>query len=372
MRRLAETLPTLREAPPAGARLLLPPPGAGEGFDPAAVVRALAARRARAFPAASDGAPEDAAGAAAADAMDPDAMDADVMNLDGTDPAAPPARGAGAAHRWRDDSSALAPVPPHAGRTAATEGSGTAEGRWAADGKAAAGGTGAAATARARLAALARSRARPSGEEDAAPPFECAPPRAPHAAVRGRQVGVPPIPPIDPPKEPAEDRVVVAVAEALKMAEEEKARAVEAARAEERAAAEARLAEARAAWVANEAEVVAARFGEAFETLHARLSDAFGRALAPLADGAVRERALRRFAGIVDDLAGDGASEAALVVRGPHDLVQALRRIMGERRAVAFEPADTTELVVTLGDTRVETVVGAWADDLAKALGTST
>jgi hypothetical protein len=181
------------------------------------------------------------------------------------------------------------------------------------------------------------------------------------------------IPRIDEPPTQTSDetRIAEAVAEAQHAAAEERERAVEAARAQEREAAEERLAEARAAWVAEEADQIRARLEESFDALHQRLSDAFGKALVPIADAAVREKAVRRFASILDDLAGAESTGEPLVVRGPADLVEALRHRMGERSGVAFEVAETAELAVTLEDTQVETTIGAWADDLAKVMGES-
>lgn len=336
MRRLADALPTLRETPSGTAVPPSSPPATGERFDPATVIRAFATRRATALPRPSESARSardgDRVGGKAVGEIVGGGTETRAGETGRSSPDAP-----AGAQSPRTEPAAARPI-----RVARPERASPAE------------------AARARLAELAaRSRRPVSGEPS--PAQAAAPPPRSHAPA--------PIPLLDAPPEPAEDKVATAVAAALATAEEEKARAVAAARDEERAAAERRLAEARAAWVEEQAEALASRLGDAFETLHARLSDAFGKALAPIADGIVRDRAVRRFASVLDDLAGDGARRPAITVRGPDDLVQALKRIMGARPAIAFERADTAELVVTLSDTRVETMISVWADDLAKALG---
>ncbi|MBJ3778692.1 hypothetical protein [Acuticoccus mangrovi] len=177
-----------------------------------------------------------------------------------------------------------------------------------------------------------------------------------------------PIPPLDGAASAPDDRLAQAVAAAQKEAEAQKSAAMETVREVERRTAKRALEEARAAWCREEAEVIHGRIEPLFEALHRRLSDAFGAALAPIAETAIRDAALRRFASVLDDLIGPEAAEPAVTIKGPADLLDALRSRFGERAGVNFIEETTVELSVDVGDTRLETVVGAWADDLATSV----
>lgn len=195
-----------------------------------------------------------------------------------------------------------------------------------------------------------------------------APPSPPFLAPRRDAKSASPIPPLDGPRERVEDRIAAALAAARVEAGKDQAAAVELARKVEREVAARALADARTAWADEEASAMSARFADAFEALHLRLSDAFGRAIAPIAEAAVRDVAVRRFAAVLDDLVGAAATAPALTVRGPADLVAALARTMGGSAGVAFAVADRPDLAVDIGDTRLETTLGAFAEDLARAL----
>ncbi|WP_226577976.1 hypothetical protein [Acuticoccus sediminis] len=164
-------------------------------------------------------------------------------------------------------------------------------------------------------------------------------------------------------------QIAEAVAEARREAEAEKASAVEFARKVERDVAARAVAEARERWCAEESTAFAARCTEAFDALHQRLADAFARALAPIAETAIRDAAVRRFAAVLDDLVGASATQQAVTVRGPAQLVEALKQASGDS-GVAFEVAEgETELAVTVDETTLRTTIGAWAETLARTIG---
>ncbi|MCF3932458.1 hypothetical protein L1787_03390 [Acuticoccus sp. M5D2P5] len=193
----------------------------------------------------------------------------------------------------------------------------------------------------------------------------------PAASIDGgaRRRSASPFPSFDETANTVADQIASAVAEARKEADKARTAAVAAARAEEKAAAAKALETAREDWCTNEAAALSTQFEAGFEALHARLSDAFGRALAPIAEQAIRDLAVRRFASVLDDLIGASADAPSLTVEGPPDLIAALRKIMGASSGVAFAEADAIELSVTVGDTRLDTTVGAWAETLAEAMG---
>jgi hypothetical protein len=205
----------------------------------------------------------------------------------------------------------------------------------------------------------APAEARPSPERPAARDGAGTPPRPAKA----------PIPPIDASDADIETRIAEAAQAARQKAEAEAERALEAARADERERARREMEEARTAWCEAEGERLAGRIDEALETLHVRLSDAFGRAVGPVLAGAVREAAVRRFAAVLDDLVADGGAGPALTVNGPGDLLSAIERSTANADRIAFVSDGAAEASVSIDDTRLETVVGAWADDLASAMG---
>ncbi|WP_420391345.1 hypothetical protein [Acuticoccus sp.] len=178
-----------------------------------------------------------------------------------------------------------------------------------------------------------------------------------------------PIPPLDGPAERLEDRIEAAVAQARSEAKAAQAAAVERARAEERAAAQQALAAARRTWCEEEGSAFRERCVAGFEALHDRLSHAFARALTPVFDAAIRDVAVRAFSETLQQIAGPTAWQACLTVRGPADLIDALRQASGDL-TVAFEVNEAaTELAVTVDETLLETAVATWTRTLANTMG---
>ncbi|WP_075221740.1 hypothetical protein [Acuticoccus yangtzensis] len=166
-----------------------------------------------------------------------------------------------------------------------------------------------------------------------------------------------------------EAQIGAAVADARREAEAEKTAAVEFARKVERDVAARAVADARKKWCDEEGTAFAARTADAFDALHQKLSDAFGQALAPIAQAAIRDAAVRRFAAVLDDLVGPSAEGAAITVKGPAQLIDALRQASGDN-GIAFEEVEgETELTVTVDETTLQTTIAAWADTLQRAIG---
>ncbi|MFG1480410.1 hypothetical protein V5F53_17400 [Xanthobacter sp. V4C-4] len=132
-----------------------------------------------------------------------------------------------------------------------------------------------------------------------------------------------------------------------------------------------RLAIARAEWSETEAERLATAVGESFNLLEKRIGDALGRILAPFVSQAVRGRVIEdvghAIAGLLTQPAPPGAPDAVITVRGPSDLLAALRERLGEPEGIVFSPAAGADIEVTRSDTLIETRLGAWADLLAAA-----
>jgi hypothetical protein len=167
------------------------------------------------------------------------------------------------------------------------------------------------------------------------------------------------------------DRIAEAVAAARASAEREREQAVAAARVEARQAAEAEVAEARARWTETEATALAAALSGRLDAMEANLVAGLSRILGPLLETAVHERALARFRDVLSGVLA-GPRRAAIVVKGPEDLLDAFREVWGDRPGVRFEAADRTELVADIGPTRIETALTPFKAALAEALATPT
>jgi hypothetical protein len=162
-------------------------------------------------------------------------------------------------------------------------------------------------------------------------------------------------------------RIAAAVAEATAAAAQERHRAVAAAREDAERAAEAALADARARWAAAEGTALADSLARRLDALEASLVASLSRAVGPLVETAVHERALARFRDILAGLLS-GPRRAAIVVKGPEDLLDAFRAVWGERQGVRCEVAERAELVADVGPTRIETALAPFRAALAEAL----
>ncbi|MBN8995459.1 MAG: hypothetical protein J0H94_09540 [Rhizobiales bacterium] len=151
--------------------------------------------------------------------------------------------------------------------------------------------------------------------------------------------------------------------------------ATEAARAEyetlqsaERRAFDERLAAEREAWRTEVAERLATAVGAAMREIETALGDAVARALTPFLAAGTRERALKDLAETIQRV--KGRRDVAIRVTGPADLLAALKEpLAGAGVAIEYAAADMVEARVTIGDTLIETRIGAWRERLMAALG---
>jgi hypothetical protein len=144
-------------------------------------------------------------------------------------------------------------------------------------------------------------------------------------------------------------------------AEHEQTLAAAIARAEERHAAE------RARWTGEQADGIAARLIAAVETLETRIADVVGRVLNPFLASDVRSKSVQALAESIRALLS-GASQPALRVSGPEDLLAALRERLGAGPlTIEWEPNGQVEVTVSADDSVIETEIQSWLDRFAGA-----
>jgi hypothetical protein len=145
------------------------------------------------------------------------------------------------------------------------------------------------------------------------------------------------------------------------------------------AAAEARLAEqqalqarelaaAREAWAQQEGARLAEQLAAGFGEIEARLADVAARVLAPFISAELRGRAI---AHLVESLKVLQAQEhgAAVKIAGAPDLLEALRaRLDGKVENVSYHPSQAPDVQVTVGQTVLETRLGAWVARIQEAV----
>lgn len=145
----------------------------------------------------------------------------------------------------------------------------------------------------------------------------------------------------------------------------------EALRSADRAAFEAALATEREAWRSEVADRLAAMLGDAMRTIEAALADAVARALAPVIEAGARERALRDLVETIQRV--KGRRDVAIKISGPAALLEALKAPLASAElAVELAAGDSIDLTATIGDTLIETRIGAWGERLKAALGGRT
>lgn len=179
-------------------------------------------------------------------------------------------------------------------------------------------------------------------------------------------------PPVKLEAEPPIEPLGYSVAEEI---ERRVAEAVAAVRAEERADAEWQLTEAlaeqarslrteheaaRKAWVEEQAESLATVIGARFAELREQLGVAAARALRPFLVERLVDRSIDDLAACIDRLMTDGATPP-LEISGPADLIDRLAEKLGSlAAAIVFRPGDHADIVVTAGETLIETRLREW------------
>jgi hypothetical protein len=128
------------------------------------------------------------------------------------------------------------------------------------------------------------------------------------------------------------------------------------------------LSSAREAWTHLESGQLAEQLVKGLEELEARLADVTARILKPFLAAELHRRAI---ADLVETLTALRAQEKAAVIgiSGAADLLEALRaRLEGKLDNVAYHPSQVCDVRVTVGQTVLETRVGAWMARIEEAV----
>ncbi len=125
-----------------------------------------------------------------------------------------------------------------------------------------------------------------------------------------------------------------------------------------RAAVTTAVAAARAEWVAAAAETLDAQLAAVAAALRDTLSAGLADVLRPLLSQTVTARILAGLVAALDQLLADPA-HPAITVRGPADLLGAVRSVRGEAAGVAFEVGEGAEITMSADGAHVETRLAA-------------
>jgi hypothetical protein len=139
-------------------------------------------------------------------------------------------------------------------------------------------------------------------------------------------------------------------------------------RADDAAAHELRLVEERQRWSEQESDRLATEIAAGLQRIEAELATGVARALAPFVAEQVRRTAVDELSQTLTALLADGGART-MVVHGPRDLVERLRpKLAPYAASVQFETTAAADILVTTGETIVETQITAWLDRLAAAV----
>lgn len=130
--------------------------------------------------------------------------------------------------------------------------------------------------------------------------------------------------------------------------------------AQEREAFAARLAAERAAWARQEGETLGARIEAAFAAVESNIAASLEKVLRPLILDAVRGKTIDELAEHIGLLLR-GAERPVVEIRGPGDLLAKLReRLSALSASIEYVASSSVEVEVVLGQTAIETQLGAW------------
>ncbi len=124
---------------------------------------------------------------------------------------------------------------------------------------------------------------------------------------------------------------------------------------------------ARQAWVEEQSDRLAAAIDTQFAALGERLGVAAARALRPFLVERLVDRSIDDLTTCIDRLLTDGTAPA-LEIAGPADLLDRLAEKLGGRAdAIAFRPDHRVDIVVTAGETLIETRLREWVARLLRS-----
>jgi hypothetical protein len=128
------------------------------------------------------------------------------------------------------------------------------------------------------------------------------------------------------------------------------------------------LAAAREAWAQQEASRLAGQLAAGLGEIEASLADVAARVLEPFLSAELQRRAI---ADLVENLNALLAQErgAAVRIAGAPDLLEALRtRLDGKVENVSYHPSQAPDVQVKVGQTVLETRLGAWVARIQEAV----
>ncbi len=157
--------------------------------------------------------------------------------------------------------------------------------------------------------------------------------------------------------EPADSALDLALREARQEAERELAKANAALEATHAQAIEDALVAARADWAATNAEAIGISIDTAFARLREVLSDRLAAVLRPMLAEAILARTMEVLTQTIDQILAD-PDHPCLTVRGPSDLVEALRARAPESSGTIYETADRVDVIVAAEGIHIETRLG--------------
>ena len=156
---------------------------------------------------------------------------------------------------------------------------------------------------------------------------------------------------------PVETEIEIALREARRDADAERGREIAILSEAHAKMLETALATARSEWAINEATAIAGLIDTAFAHLRLDLSDRIAAALRPLLTDATVVRTLEVLQQTIDRVLAD-SDHPILLVRGPYDLVEALRARMPDAGGITFEKSDSSEISVIADGMHIETRLG--------------
>jgi len=123
---------------------------------------------------------------------------------------------------------------------------------------------------------------------------------------------------------------------------------------------EERLAAQRSLWAGDQGAVFAERIDHAFEALRTDVGDSVAAILAPFAEEALRARIVEELLRTLEKTL-KGGRPASLKMSGPEDILESIRRTLGDSAAaIEFEVTDDIDVRVVADRTVIETQLGAW------------
>lgn len=133
----------------------------------------------------------------------------------------------------------------------------------------------------------------------------------------------------------------------------------------ERRAADEAHARARASWVEAEGQRLSQQLVDSMTLIADRISSLAAAVIEPFVEEQLMQKAKGDLRRMLLDLLADG-STCTVSVRGPQDFCDYLKSILPDTATVNFETG-SSEAIVTVGETVIESRIAEWVSDLKKA-----